>query len=61
MLSSRISSPHPSAKTTSEGEKVIKLLMTRYGMSREGAIKLLWDGGPSLAVSLLTLVKKGVS
>lgn len=45
------------SKLTSEGKKLVKVLESRYGMSRENAIQLLKDGGPLFAQLLKPLCK----
>jgi len=40
-------------KLTTEGQKVLKLLEAKYGMTRENALKLMQDGGAPLAMALI--------
>jgi hypothetical protein len=42
------------AKLSSDGEKVAQILQREYGMTREAATRLIRDGGPMLAVAMLT-------
>lgn len=53
-LSSR---PIRKAKLTNEGERVLQILQKEYQMEREAAVRLMRDGGPMLAIALMTLVR----
>lgn len=37
-----------------DGERILQILQREYGMTREAAVRLMRDGGPMFAVSLLT-------
>lgn len=45
------------AKLTNEGERVLQVLQKEYQMEREAAVRLLRDGGPMLAMALMTLAR----
>lgn len=42
---------------TPEGLRVLQMLVTRYGMQEDKALQLLKDGGATLAMALLILVR----
>jgi len=40
-----------------DGRRVLKVLVDRYQMNETAALQLMQDGGPALALALLTLVR----
>lgn len=45
------------AKLTNEGERILQILQKEYQMEREAATRLMRDGGPMLAMALMTLTR----
>jgi hypothetical protein len=41
-------------KLTSEGQRILQVLMTEYQMNKESALKLIAEGGQLFAVAILT-------
>ena len=54
MLSTAIK---PILRPTVEGQKLLKVLVEKYGMTRDNAIKLMHDGGAPMAVALLFIAR----
>ena len=46
------------SKLSKDGQRVISILMTEYGMTQEAALRLAKDSGPMFAVALLS--RRGV-
>jgi hypothetical protein len=46
--------PIVKAKLTGDGERVLQILQREYQMEREAAIRLMRDGGPMLALAIVT-------
>jgi hypothetical protein len=42
------------SKLSTDGERVLQVLQREYGMTREAALRLIKDGGPMFAVSIMT-------
>jgi hypothetical protein len=42
------------SKLSTDGERVVQILLLEYGMKREAAVRLMRDGGPMFAVAMLT-------
>lgn len=40
---------------TLEGIRVLQMLINKYGMTEDKALQLMKDGGPALAVALLSI------
>ena len=40
-----------------DGKRVIEMLIMKYGMTKDNAMKLVTDGGAALAVALISIVK----
>jgi hypothetical protein len=41
-------------KPTSQGRRVLEILVKEYGMAEEGAKKLMQDGGTAFAMTLIS-------
>jgi hypothetical protein len=52
---STVTKPNP--RPTVEGQKLLKVLIEKYGMTRDNAIKLMHDGGAPMAVALLFIAR----
>jgi hypothetical protein len=42
---------------TAEGRRVLKMLVSKYGMTEDKALQLLKDGGAALAVAMLSITR----
>lgn len=43
---------------TVDGKRVLKMLVEQYGMTEQNAIRLMKDGGTSLAIALLRMMMR---
>jgi len=46
-----------STRLSTDGEKVLKLLIIKYGMTRDNAVRLMQDGKAPLAIALMAMTR----